>query len=117
MAPKRSSPAVVKSSPNKKKVKKEKAAPPAPVPVPALTVSGNPLEPEQIELADKTFKYLKRDKMVILVGKDGEPGCAKTMVGGEATHKYIQLKARARRTKRSARDILSHEHRVRAAHR
>ena len=95
MPPKRASPAVVKSSPNKKKVKKEKAAPPAPIPMPALTVSGNPLQPEQIELADKTFKYLKRDKMVILVGKDGEPGCAKTMVGGEATHKYIQLKARS----------------------
>ena len=51
MAPKCACPAVVKSSPNKKKVKKEKDAPPAPIPMPALTVSGNPLEPEQIQLA------------------------------------------------------------------
>ena len=87
MPPKRASPAVVKSSPNKKKVKKEKAAPPAPIPMPALT---DTMVPEQIALATETFKILKKQKMVILVGKEDHPGCAKTMVAGEAIRLYTE---------------------------
>ena len=93
MPPKRASPAVVKSSPNKKK-KAKSIAPPTPAPMPVLT---DIMVPEQIELATLTFKILKKQKMVILVGQEDYPGCAKTMPAGEAIRLYTERLVCARR--------------------
>ena len=95
MPPKRTASVVMKRSPNKKKTKQD--APPARISrsTAPTTASNNPLEPEQLELAHKTFKHLKKDNMVILVGKANEPGVAKTMTAGEVIHLEIQDKARS----------------------
>ena len=99
MPPKRTASVVRKRSPNKmrKKKKTKQDALPAPISMSTAltTASNNPLEPEQLELALKTFKLLKKDNMVILVGKADEPGCAKTMIAGEVIHLEIQDEARS----------------------
>ena len=87
MPPKRKSPVIVpKKSPNKKPRGTEDKAPPPPV---AVTQMNLLLKPEQLKLATTTFEILIKDKMVILVGKDDYPGCAKTMVMGEAIRLYM----------------------------
>ena len=92
------SPAGIKPSPNKKK--KAKVPKPAPIPPPALATW---MEPEQVALATTTFNILKKQKQVILVGKEDVPGCTKTIAAGEATRMYTERLVRARPdTKRGA---------------
>ena len=81
MPPKRKPSAKAKASPKKKKTK---APPPPP------TVLTDTMEAEQITLAEKTFGILKKQKQVILVGEEGYPGCAKTIVGGETNNLLTQ---------------------------
>ena len=84
------SPAGIKSSPNKKK--KAKVSKAAPIPPPALATW---MEPEQVALATTTFNSLKKQKQVILVGKEDVPGCTKTIAAGEATRMYTDRLVRA----------------------
>ena len=85
------SPAGIKPSPNKKK--KAKVPKPPPIPLPALATW---MEPEQVALATTTFNILKKQKQVILVGKEDVPGCTKTIAAGEATRLYTERLVRAR---------------------
>ena len=80
---KRKSPIVIKPSPNKKKAKSKEPITPVP-----MTVLTDIMTDEQVQLATTTFEILKKQKKVIIVGVQDEPGCTKTMVAGEAIHRY-----------------------------
>ena len=92
MPPKRASPAVVKSSPNKKKAKSKEPITPVP-----MTVLTDIMTDEQVQLATTTFKILKKEKKVIIVGSQDKPGCTKTIIGGEAIRLYADRRVCARR--------------------
>ena len=84
---KRKSPIVMKPSPNKKKTKSKIPITSIPMATRALT---DIMTDEQVQLATTTFKILKKDKKVIIVGAQDKPGCAKTIVGGEVIRLHAE---------------------------
>ena len=82
---KRKSPIVIKPSPNKKKAKSKEPITPVP-----MTVLTDIMTDEQVQLATTTFKILKKEKKVIIVGAQDKPGCTKTIIGGEAIRLYAE---------------------------
>ena len=84
---KRKSPIAIKPSPNKKKAKSKEPITITPVPMTVLT---DIMTDEQVQLATTTFKILKKEKKVIIVGAQDKPGCTKTIIGGEAIRLYAE---------------------------